>query len=948
MKKHVPKPGIPIQLQPGQGRFPSKVFFFTAFLYCLLVQDLYGQVPTITAFTPANGPVGTVVTITGTNFNTTSASNIVFFGATQAAVTAATSTQLTVTVPAGATYAPISVLNTGTGLLAYSATNFTPTLIPSKGNLFASDFSPKVDFATGLTPRSVAIGDLDGDGKTDLAVANWASSNNTVSVFRNTGSSGTISYAANVDLATGTSPIFVAVGDLDGDGKPDLAVVNQNSFTVSVFRNASSSGTISYEPKVDFATGPDPFSIAIRDLDGDGRADLAVANRGASSNTVSVLRNTGSSGTISYAAKVDFTTGTDPNSVAIGDLDGDGKADLAVTNENGNSVSVFRNTSSSGTISFASKVDFATGTDPISVAIGDLDGDGKADLAAANFTTRTFSVLRNTGSNGTVSFDDKVDFSTGPAASPTSITIGDVDGDGMADVAVTNSGSGASVFRSISVSGTINFEFRVSLGTPSTTPRSVVIGDLDGDGKADVALVNNATNTVSIFRNNSFIPSPPTITSFTPTSGPIGTTVTITGTNFSATPANNTVRFNGTTSVVTASTTTSITTTVPTGATTGKISVMVGVNTATSATDFTVTTVAPPTITSFTPSSGPVGNTVTITGTNFSVTPANNTVRFNGTTATVTASTATSITTSVPSGATTGKISVTVGGNTATSATDFTVTTVALPTITSFTPSSGPVGNTVTITGTNFSVIPANNTVKFNGTTASVTASTATSITTSVPSGATTGKISVTVGGNTATSATDFVITIPGGAVIITTETLSTGVGGTITKDLVPLITTVNDNLDINSIAIITQPPSGAVASVSSGILTVDYTNIAFAGRENISIGACDTEGNCTTQPFEIEIAGNIMAFNAVSPDGKNPVFRLEYIDLFPDTQKNTVYIYNRWGDEVFAATDYDNVTSVFNGFSSNGNKLPTGTYFYKVVFASGRKTMTGYLELRY
>jgi hypothetical protein len=131
-------------------------------------------------------------------------------------------------------------------------------------------------------------------------------------------------------------------------------------------------------------------------------------------------------------------------------------------------------------------------------------------------------------------------------------------------------------------------------------------------------------------------------------------------------------------------------------------------------------------------------------------------------------------------------------------------------------------------------------------------------------------------------------------------------------------------------------------------VLTVDYTNIAFSGRESIAIRACDTDGNCTAQPFEIEIAGDIVVYNALSPDGKNPVFRLEYIDLFPDTQKNAVYIYNRWGDEVFAANDYDNVTRVFRGLSSSGDELPSGTYFYKVVFVGGRKTMTGYLELRY
>ncbi|MCA6412780.1 MAG: VCBS repeat-containing protein, partial [Cytophagales bacterium] len=185
----------------------------------------------------------------------------------------------------------------------------------------------------------------------------------------------------------------VSIGDLDGDGKADLAVANYNSNTVSVFRNTGSAGTISYAAKVDFATGTNPASVSIGDLDGDGKADLAVANQ--ISNTVSVFRNTGSAGTISYAAKVDFTTGSAPISVSIGDLDGDGKADLAVANYNSNTVSVFRNTGSAGTISYAAKVDFATGSGPYSVSIGDLDGDGKADLAVANASSNTVSVIRN-------------------------------------------------------------------------------------------------------------------------------------------------------------------------------------------------------------------------------------------------------------------------------------------------------------------------------------------------------------------------------------------------------------------------------------------------------------------------------------------------------------------------------------------------------------------------
>jgi hypothetical protein len=363
----------------------------------------WAQAPTITSFTPTSGAVGATVTITGTGFNTTPANNIVFFGATRATVTAATATSLTVTVPIGATYGAITELNTATSLAAYSTQFFNPTFSPNKSSITTADIAAKVDFATGTNPFSVAIGDLDGDGKPDLAVANFSSAS--VSVYRNTSSSGSIaagSFAAKVDFATGDNPFSVAIGDLDGDGKPDLAVANQGSATVSVYRNTSTSGSIaagSFAANVDFATGSTPRSVAIGDVDGDGKPDLAVANQG--SNTVSVYRNTSTSGLIvagSFAAKVDFTTGTNPRSVAIGDLDGDGKPDLAVANSGSATVSVYRNTSSSGSIvagSFAAKVDFTTGTQPLSVAIGDLDGDGKPDLALANYGSATVSVYRN-------------------------------------------------------------------------------------------------------------------------------------------------------------------------------------------------------------------------------------------------------------------------------------------------------------------------------------------------------------------------------------------------------------------------------------------------------------------------------------------------------------------------------------------------------------------------
>jgi FG-GAP-like repeat/IPT/TIG domain/Secretion system C-terminal sorting domain/FG-GAP repeat len=767
--------------------------------------------PTITSFFPLTGTVGTTVTISGTNFNATAANNVVLFGATKATVTAASTTQLTVTVPVGATYAPITVLNTTSSLLAYTNSNFTPTSTPSST---ASNFATTSDFATGSNPQCASIGDLDGDGKADLAVAN--DNSNTISVLRNTSTSGNITFATKVDFGTGNSPSSVSIGDMDGDGKSDLAVANYNSNTISVLRNTSTSGNITFATKVDFGTGNSPSSVSIGDMDGDGKADLAVANAGGG--TVSVLRNTSTSGTIGFAAKVDFSTGTDPRSVAIGDLDGDGKADLAIANYSSNSVSVLRNTSTSGTISFAAKVDFGTGTGPRSVSIGDMDGDGKADLAVANFASGTISALRNTSTAGTIGFATKIDFGTN--LGPTFVSIGDLNGDGKADLAIANS-SFTSVLRSISTSGTIDFATNVVFPTGSA-PVSVSIGDLDGDGKPDLARPNFGVNTVSVMRNNPAFP--PTISSVSPSSGDWVSTVTITGTNFDVTAANNNVKLNGLDATVTAATATSLTTRVPIGATTGKITVTVNGLTATSSSDFTIT----PAISMVSPTSGVTGTSVTITGVNFDPIAANNIVKFNGTTAIVTASTTTSLTTTIPSGATTGRITVTVNGATGSGsvASNF----VIFPSfyISSFSPTTGAEGASVVITGTDFAATTAGNTVKFNGTSATVIDASTTRLTVTVPSGATTGKISVTRSGVTVTSASDFTLSaVP----TLSSFSPASGVIGT-------TVIITGTNLDATAANNIVKfnGITATVTSASSTFLTVTVPNGTTNGKITVEV----------------------------------------------------------------------------------------------------------------
>ncbi len=192
------------------------------------------------------------------------------------------------------------------------------------------------------------------------------------------------SFAPAANFAADSGSWSVAVGDFNGDGKPDLAVANLDANDVSVLLNTTTTTTtLSFAPAVTFSAHNGPASIAVGDFNGDGKADLAVANEGGD---VSVLLNTTTiTTTPSFATAVNFPVANQPESVAVGDFNGDGKADLAVATQLGG-VSVLLNTTTTGAPSptFAPAVNFAADSVPFSVAVGDFNGDGKADLAVAN------------------------------------------------------------------------------------------------------------------------------------------------------------------------------------------------------------------------------------------------------------------------------------------------------------------------------------------------------------------------------------------------------------------------------------------------------------------------------------------------------------------------------------------------------------------------------------
>ena len=509
-------------------------------------------VPVITGFSPASGIPGMVVTIVGTNFSSVNSNDVVYFGAVQATVTAASETNLVVAVPVGATYAPITV--TVNGLTTYANAPFEPTFLGNSSSINGSSFVPRFNLVAGGGPIRAVIADLDGDGKPDLAIGNvWAG---TISVYRNISTNGVLtaaSFAPRVDLpvlpSSGTSPYIIAVADVDGDGKLDLIALNADSDVVSILRNVSTPGSLttnSFAARIDLPAGDVMRGLAVADLNGDGKPDIVTASQ-TTPGTISMFQNLSTVGNIAFAPRVDFAAGNGPFGVAIGDLDGDGKPDVAVVNRDSATISVFRNLGMGGDIttnSFAPKVDFPALATCSPIAIGDVDGDGRLDLVVGGApNSQAISVYRNTATVGSIttnSFAPRVDFGAGGWVNE--LALGDLDGDGKPDIGlVSQMANYFSIFKNLSVPGSFtsnSLAARVDYTAGSATgsnPNGVAMGDLDGDGRPDIVFANQNDGTISIYQNEMPFGGLPVIT-MQPTNqtvlagGAVSFSVTVSGT----------------------------------------------------------------------------------------------------------------------------------------------------------------------------------------------------------------------------------------------------------------------------------------------------------------------------------------------------------------------------------------------------------------------------------
>jgi len=263
------------------------------------------------------------------------------------------------------------------------------SVLANQGN---ATFAPAANFPTGHVSTFVTAADLDGDGSLDLVTADEGA--DSLSILLNNGDG---TFAEPRITTAGAAPASIAGADLDGDGDVDLAVANRASDDVSILINI---GDGTFRPAVNCAVGDVPGAIAAGDFDGDGDLDLATANEGGFDDPdlddVSVLIN---DGTGAFYAAATLAVGVNPYAITSGDLDGDADVDLVVANHgitgDTSTIAVLRN---HGDGTFAPAVSWPAGWGPESVVLGDLDGDGDLDAVTANSLANNVSFLANDGS----------------------------------------------------------------------------------------------------------------------------------------------------------------------------------------------------------------------------------------------------------------------------------------------------------------------------------------------------------------------------------------------------------------------------------------------------------------------------------------------------------------------------------------------------------------------
>ncbi len=577
-----------------RGTYATNATYTSGLDNVIIEQATLTTAPLVSTLSVTSGKPGDVISINGSGFDPDPNNNVVYFGSIAGTINNATSNQLSVTVPIGAPHGKISIVNKTTGLTCTSSKPFNP-VFDGGGRIIPASLKPKFDMlldpTTGNDIRGIKIGDIDGDGWNDLVVSESAI--NDISIYRNLGLGGSLSsssFAPKVSLDGAGNQGSLFLFDLDGDGLQDIisSFGNGSQSYFVTFRNISTPGNIAFETFERWqGNAYSSFVSNIVDVDGDGRVDLIGQHGNGSVNPdFWIAQNISTPGNIEFGASLNYFGNTldAGEGVAVGDLDNDGKPELVVSHNFGATLSLLKNTSTPGLISFNNMGSIATGQYNRATQIADMNGDGLNDIIFKFNGTQDIRIFLNTNSGGELATSDFATeiVLTSELGSYGGMSIADVNGDGKPDILASDDGD-IGVFENIYTGGAFNSTafatahlFQASGN--STYPTSPIAADLNGDSRPDlvVGITNTTPRRISIYENVNVSAPLISVNTVSPLAGNVGSTVTITGSNFSAVPSENHVYFGAIEATVLTATPTELTVSVPAGATYAPVSVRKG------------------------------------------------------------------------------------------------------------------------------------------------------------------------------------------------------------------------------------------------------------------------------------------------------------------------------------------------------------------------------------
>ncbi len=470
-----------------------------------------GQVPQVNEVNQRSGATGTIISLKGNGFSQNKNDMAVYFGGARGTIVTSTEFLMEVRVPAGIIFDYISATNLVSGLTGFSRNKF---LLSFSGTGFdAGRFSITSQLAGGSNLFDLVVCDLDGDGLNDIATTNNVdgAASATISVFQNVTASNTLVPALSKiwdnDLITGTAIRNITVGDVNGDGKPDIVAAKGGNTAdrIFIFKNVSTPGFINFERPVTVLISSSGSSssarrVKVMDLDKNGKPEIILTDQNLSKVHIFQNRSTKTNILFPVTEKVviDAPSGQPTLGLETVDLNGDGKPEVVFNSNLGPNLYVVPNQSIPGTVTMGSPQAYTLPGQLVNLTTADLDGDGDAEIAATDFQSGKLFVLNNTSSAGNISFSSPLVIQTGLAL--WGISAGDINGDGKTDLVLASRNPGQKAMAVINETSGSGWAYALHSIGNNTSQINLATADINGDGKPDLAYVTDA-NTLEIIRN---------------------------------------------------------------------------------------------------------------------------------------------------------------------------------------------------------------------------------------------------------------------------------------------------------------------------------------------------------------------------------------------------------------------------------------------------------------